>query len=122
MSFKATLTIEASMMAMINPSMTVSVIMASGGFALRSARRSAAASRASARGWVTVWALDDTPIPYPRRTSADASPCSLPGAQRAPVRSLRAATSALRRSICRCMPTCLARSPRCCARSAAFSA
>ena len=44
MSLSATLTIDASMIAMIRPSMTVSVIMASGGLALRSARRSAADS------------------------------------------------------------------------------
>ncbi len=42
MSLSATLTIDVSMIAMISPSMTVRVIIASGGFALRSALRSTA--------------------------------------------------------------------------------
>ena len=36
MSFSATFTIDASMIAMMSPSITVSVIIASGGLALRS--------------------------------------------------------------------------------------
>ena len=41
MSLSATLTIDVSMIAMIRPSMTVSVTIARGGSALRAARRSA---------------------------------------------------------------------------------
>src|ERR1700736_5683947 len=65
MSFSATLTIEASMIAMISPSITVSVIIASGGLALRSAFRSAAVIGAPGARGAAIVGLEDIPVGLP---------------------------------------------------------